>query len=181
MLMNRTSLLTLAAIAALAVAGSTAAQAGGRSFAPQFGHRGVGIPVMACIPLAQRRVAGKVVVVRQKDDEPYTKPANRPRPAAEPVKSTSVANAAASTPAAAATSTCLTKEYLDTGAVMFRDTCTNEWAMNSTSVDNKVAAVVRTCLTKDNNSNGVVMFKDACTSEWAMNTADQQAQAPQVR
>lgn len=175
MLMNRTSLLTLAAISTLAVAGSTAAQAGGRSFAPQFGHRGVGIPVMAYIPLAQRRV----VVVRQKDDEPYAKPANRPRPAAEPVKSTSVANAAISTPAAAATSTCLTKEYLDTGAVMFKDTCTNEWAMNSTSVDNKVAAVVRTCLTKDNNSNGVVMFKDACTSEWAMNTADQQAQAPQ--
>ena len=181
MLMNRTSLLTLAAIAALAVAGSTAAQAGGRSFAPQFGHRGVGIPVMACIPLAQRRVAGKVVVVRQKDDEPYTKPANRPRPAAEPVKSTSVANAAASTPAAAATSTCLTKEYLDTGAVLFKDTCTKEWAINSTHVDYKGSTVGRTCLIKEGPQNGVVMFKDTCTNEWAMNTVDQQAQTAQAR
>jgi hypothetical protein len=25
---------------------------------------------------------------------------------------------------------CLTKEYTDNGAVMFRDTCTGEWAMN---------------------------------------------------
>ena len=30
-------------------------------------------------------------------------------------------------PAAPAISTCLTKEYLDNGAVKFRDTCTGEW------------------------------------------------------
>jgi hypothetical protein len=30
--------------------------------------------------------------------------------------------------AAPAVSTCLTKEYLDNGAVKFRDNCTGEWA-----------------------------------------------------
>lgn len=36
-------------------------------------------------------------------------------------------NAPAAT-AAPAVSTCLTKEYLDNGAVKFRDNCTGEWA-----------------------------------------------------
>lgn len=30
----------------------------------------------------------------------------------------------------AAVRTCLTKEYLPTGQVLFKDVCTNEWAMN---------------------------------------------------
>jgi hypothetical protein len=34
----------------------------------------------------------------------------------------------AATPAARAVSPCLTKDYLDNGAVMFRDNCTGEWA-----------------------------------------------------
>jgi hypothetical protein len=50
-----------------------------------------------------------------------------------------------STPSIAATTTCLTKEYLDTGA---QDVCTQEWAMNSTTVSNKLSAVGRSCLTK---------------------------------
>ena len=35
--------------------------------------------------------------------------------------------------------TCLTKQYLATGAVLFKDTCTNEWAMNT--VDQQTAQV----------------------------------------
>jgi hypothetical protein len=34
-----------------------------------------------------------------------------------------------------ATRACLTKEYLPTGQVMFRDVCTNEWAMNPPPVE----------------------------------------------
>ena len=60
-----------------------------------------------------------------------------------------------STPATAATTTCLTKEYLDIGAVLFKDVCTQEWAMNSTTVSNK-----------DNAQDGVILFKDVCTQEW---------------
>ena len=42
------------------------------------------------------------------------------------------ANAPAAT-AAPAVSTCLTKEYLDNGAVKFRDNCTGEWAQTPVS------------------------------------------------
>jgi hypothetical protein len=104
---------------------------------------------------------------------------------ASAAKSTGAANAASttgvaaavSTPAATATKTCLTKEYLDTGAVRFKDTCTSEWAINSTNVDTKASTAIHACLTKENNPNGVVMFRDTCTHEWAMNTADQLALA----
>ena len=72
---------------------------------------------------------------------------------------------------------CLTKEYLDTGAVRFKDTCTKEWAVNSTNVDAKSSTVVASCLTKEKNQNGVVLFRDTCTHEWAMNTEDQLALA----
>ena len=82
-----------------------------------------------------------------------------------------------SAPAAAATDTCLIKEYLETGAVRFRDTCSNEWAINSTRVTTKTATVGGACLAKETNSNGVVLFKDLCTSEWAMNTLEQMSMA----
>jgi hypothetical protein len=101
--------------------------------------------------------------------------------AVEPDKSTSVAKAAESTTLAAAANTCLTKEYLDTGAVRFSDVCTKEWAINSTDVDKKATAAATTCLTKHSDQNGIVMFRDTCTHEWAMNTPDQLAQAPQAR
>ncbi len=84
-----------------------------------------------------------------------------------------------SAPADAA-ATCLTKEYLETGAVMFRDVCTKEWAINSTDVAKKVPAP-RACLTKDSGDNGVVTFRDICTKEWAMNTRDQPGQPGQPR
>jgi hypothetical protein len=98
-------------------------------------------------------------------------------PAVEPDKSARVAKGA---PVGTA-NTCLTKEYLDTGAVMFRDTCANEWAINSTEVERKVTRPTAACLTKDTNETGVVTFRDTCTREWAMNTPDQMAQSPQAR
>jgi len=77
---------------------------------------------------------------------------------------------------------CLTKQYLETGAVMFKDTCTKEWAVNSTAMTEKAAASAGpACLTKENHPNGVVMFRDGCTNEWAMNTAEQVAQLPPAR
>jgi hypothetical protein len=63
---------------------------------------------------------------------------------------------------------CLHKIYLQTGVVLFRDVCAQEWAINTTSVTTQVAAEPA-CLAKNNAQNGVVLFRDLCTSEWAMN------------
>ena len=189
MLTNRTSALTLAAIATLALAASTDADAS------PFCHRGGFASFSrAYIPVVPQQ---RIVSVRPKIEEKAAKAANKYRP--EPVVSkvvraqpkdveTAVAKPAnsyqpaqlagaatvapISTPATAATSTCLTKEYLDTGAVLFKDVCTQEWAMNSTNVSNKLSAVGRSCLIKDNAQDGVIMFKDVCTQEWAMNTVE---------
>jgi hypothetical protein len=77
--------------------------------------------------------------------------------------------------------TCLTKEYLQAGTVLFKDVCTNQFAMNSTTLPSQVVtAATRACLTKENLQAGVVLFKDTCTNEWAMNPPEQQAQAPQT-
>ena len=76
---------------------------------------------------------------------------------------------------------CLAKQYLDTGAVMFKDTCTNEWAINSTTVTAQPGTSASRCLTKESHPDGVVMFRDTCTNEWAMNTSSQIAEAPQTR
>jgi len=187
MLTNRTSALTLAAIATLALAASTDAEAS------PFCHR-FGSFSRAYIPVVPQQ---RIVSVRPKIEEKVAKAANKYRP--EPVVSkvvraqpkdveTAVAKPAnsyqpaqlagaatvapISTPATAATATCLTKEYLDTGAVLFKDVCTQEWAMNSTNVSNKLSAVGRSCLIKDNAQDGVIMFKDVCTQEWAMNTVE---------
>ena len=189
MLTNRTSALTLAAIATLALAASTDADAS------PFCHRGGFASFSrAYIPVVPQQ---RIVSVRPKIEEKVAKAPNKHRP--EPVVSkvvraqpkdveTAVAKPAnnyqpaqlagaatvapISTPATAATSTCLTKEYLDTGAVLFKDVCTQEWAMNSTNVSNKLSAVGRSCLIKDNAQDGVIMFKDVCTQEWAMNTVE---------
>jgi hypothetical protein len=76
---------------------------------------------------------------------------------------------------------CLTKEYLQAGTVLFRDVCTNQFAMNSTTLPSQVVtAATRACLTKENLQAGVVLFKDICTNEWALNPPEQQAQAPQT-
>ena len=189
MLTNRTSALTLAAIATLVLAASTNADA-----SPFFDRGGFASFSRAYIPVVPQQ---RIVSVRPKIEEKVAKAANKYRP--EPVVSkvvraqpkdieTAVAKPAnsyqpaqlagaatvapISTPATAATTTCLTKEYLDTGAVLFKDVCTQEWAMNSTSVSNKLSAVGRSCLIKDNAQDGVIMFKDVCTQEWAMNTVE---------
>ena len=44
--------------------------------------------------------------------------------------------------------TCLTKEYLATGAVLFKDTCTKQWAINSTTVASHKPGG-RACLSKE--------------------------------
>jgi hypothetical protein len=117
-------------------------------------------------------VVSKIARFHPTEIETAPKPANSYQP-------TQLAGAATvapvSAPATAATATCLTKEYLDTGAVLFKDVCTQEWAMNSTNVSNKLSAVGRSCLTKDTAQDGVIVFKDVCTQEWAMNTVEQAA------
>jgi len=174
MLTSRTSALTLATIATLALAASTDADAS------PFCHRGGFASFSrAYIPVVPQQ---RIVSVRPKIEEKVAKAANKYRP--EPVVSkvvraqpkdveTAATVAPISTQATAATATCLTKEYLDTGAVLFKDVCTQEWAMNSTNVSNKLSAVGRSCLIKDNAQDGVIMFKDVCTQEWAMNTVEQ--------
>jgi hypothetical protein len=185
MFTRRTSVFALAAIATLALAASTDAEAS------PFCHRFAGFS-RAYFPAApQQRIVSakprlegtrtakrnlpeaavtKTARAHPKDVETPAKPANRYQP-------TQLAGAATvapvSTPATAATTTCLTKEYLDTGAVLFKDVCTQEWAMNSTNVSNKLSVVGRSCLTKDNAQDGVILFKDVCTQEWAMNKVEQ--------
>lgn len=112
-------------------------------------------------------------------------PTQPPTVASAPVKSSTVVaekpsdvtETAGSAPTATAPDNCLVKEYVDGGAVRFRDACTKEWAINSTDRERKASTTDRTCLTKQNSQNGVVMFKDVCTGEWAMNTAKQMSLA----
>ena len=98
--------------------------------------------------------------------------------ATAPGNSVTAAGPTISTTAAPADNGCFTKQYLATGAVLFKDVCTKEWAINSTSVVIHTAAG-RNCLTKDNHENGVVMFRDICTNEWAMNTSERHAAPPE--
>jgi hypothetical protein len=73
--------------------------------------------------------------------------------------------------------TCLTKQYLATGAVLFKDTCTKQWAINSTAVATHKPAS-RTCLRKEVSDDGIVIFRDTCTNEWAMNNSQHPANPP---
>ena len=184
MFTHRTSVLAVAAIAALAFAASTDAEAspfchrGGfasfsRAYFPTAPQQRIvsAKPRFEAVRTAKREaVVTKTAMAHPKDVETPVKSANRYQP-------TQLAGAATvapvSTPATAATTTCLTKEYLDTGAVLFKDVCTQEWAMNSTNVSNKLSVVGRSCLTKDNAQDGVILFKDVCTQEWAMNKVEQ--------
>jgi hypothetical protein len=79
---------------------------------------------------------------------------------------------AAQSPAAS----CLSKEYLNNGPVLFKDTCTQEWAMGEAS---PARGLNVGCLRKEYLDGGVVKFSDICTKEWATNApAEQQAAAP---
>jgi hypothetical protein len=79
-----------------------------------------------------------------------------------------VASSTVTTPLVPAENGCLSKQHLATGVVLFKDGCTKEWAINSTSVAGQ--RVDGKCLTKVRHPDGVVMFRDICTGEWAMNT-----------
>jgi hypothetical protein len=81
----------------------------------------------------------------------------------------SVADSKNLQPATQASEACLIKQHLATGAVLFKDSCTKEWAINSTHAVNH--RLDRKCLRKSRQPDGVVMFQDVCTGEWAMNTA----------
>jgi hypothetical protein len=84
------------------------------------------------------------------------------------------------TPEISATATspsCLTKEYLATGAVLFKDTCREQWAINSTTVARHKPAG-RACLNKEVSADGIVIFRDTCTSEWAMSSLQNPADPP---
>jgi hypothetical protein len=101
-------------------------------------------------------------------------------PTIAPAGSASITPAASPSSAPVASASCLVKEYLQAGVVLFRDVCAKEWAMNSTSATNQVAsAETRACLTKEYPRAGMVLFKDTCTDEWAMNLPDRRAQASQ--
>ena len=73
--------------------------------------------------------------------------------------------------------TCLTKQYLETGAVLFKDTCTRQWAINSTAVATH-KPTRRTCLRKEVSDDGIVIFRDTCTNEWAMNNSQHPTDPP---
>jgi hypothetical protein len=84
------------------------------------------------------------------------------------------------TPEISATATppsCLTKKYLATGAVLFKDVCTEQWAINSTTVARHKPAG-RACLSKEVSDDGIVIFRDTCTSEWAMSSSQNPAAPP---
>jgi hypothetical protein len=93
----------------------------------------------------------------------------------DPGGSAGIAVPTALVPSAPATTTCLTKEYLASGFVLFRDVCTNEMAMHSYTVAPRVVRVMtRACLSKETLPNGVVLFRDICSEEWAMSPAEEQ-------
>jgi len=111
------------------------------------------------------------VVDRPHYPRPYPYPyPNGQGPTVDPVMPAPPVNMGTTTPSPAPqpAPTCLTKTYLDAGRVMFRDVCSQEWAINTTSVTVQVAAKAA-CLAKENPQNGVVLFRDLCTNEWAMN------------
>jgi hypothetical protein len=200
---NRTSLFAYVAIAALGVAATsmTASEAAagifcGRSFGGGFAAPRNYSPA----PVHREKVvvrrpppAASKPVVAAAPSKPVVVAAPRKPASAEPKVASTASTAAAAAEVAQAAGTananaartatpCLTKQYLETGAVMFKDACTNEWAINSTTATGqKASSVGGNCLSKENHPDGVVMFKDTCTKEWAMNTAERLAEAPPTR
>jgi hypothetical protein len=205
---TRSSLFASIAVAALAVTGTglIASEAAAtplchRLFGGAFGGAGFSPRHASVAPSYRQRVAAhkpvhappppkavvaapppKPVVVAS---APVKATLRKPIATPEPVKLSSTVGAANITQDAGTVAThvnsCLAKQYLDTGAVMFKDTCTNEWAINSTTVTAPPGVSASRCLSKENHPDGVVMFRDTCTNEWAMNTSEQIAEAPATR
>jgi hypothetical protein len=194
---NRTSLFAYVAIAALGVAATSmsASEAAAGIFCGRFGGGFAAPRNYSPAPVQRERVvvrrpppaASKPVVVAAPRKPVSAEPpkvastastANTAAAAAEVAQAAGTANANAARTA----TPCLTKQYLETGAVMFKDACTNEWAINSTTATGQKASLIGSnCLNKENHPDGVVMFKDTCTKEWAMNTAERLAEAPPTR
>ena len=179
---NRTSLFAYVAIAALGVAATsfTASEAAAGVFCGRsFGGGGFAAPRnYSPAPVHREKAVVRRPPPAASKPVAVAKAAPRKPASTEPAK---VASTATANPVRAATP-CLTKQYLQTGAVMFKDACTNEWAINSTTATGqKASSVGGNCLTKENHPDGVVMFKDTCTKEWAMNTAERLAEAPPTR
>jgi hypothetical protein len=200
---NRTSLFAYVAIAALGVAATSMSAseaaagifcgkfggfAGPRNFTPAPAHRERVVVRRPPPPAASKPV---VVVEKAAPRKPASAEPSKLAGTASIASTASTAAAAAEVAQAAGTANaartatpCLTKQYLETGAVMFKDACTNEWAINSTTATatgQKASLIGGNCLTKENHPDGVVMFKDTCTKEWAMNTAERLAEAPPTR
>jgi hypothetical protein len=75
---------------------------------------------------------------------------------------------------AVAPASCLSKEYLPNGPVLFKDSCANEWAMGDAAQQQSVNVA---CISKEYLQPGQVLFKDRCTGESAVNPpVDEQAQ-----
>jgi hypothetical protein len=200
---TRSSLFASIAVAALTVTGIglTASEAAASPFCHRLfgGGGGFSSPRYASVaPSYRQRVAAHkpvhapppktvvaaappkpVVVASAPVKAALRKPLATPEPVAGTVGAANVTQDAGTL--AAHVNTCLVKQYLDTGAVMFKDTCSNEWAINSTPANAPPGTSASRCLTKENHPDGVVMFRDTCTNEWAMNTSSQIAEAPATR
>jgi hypothetical protein len=204
MSINRSSLFASIAVAALGLAatGLTASEAAAGPFCHRLfgGGSGFSSPRYASVaPSYRQRIAAhkpvhappaKTVVAAAPPKTvvaaaPVKATPRKPIATPEPVKLSSTAGTANVTHDVGNLATrapaCLVKQYLDTGAVMFKDTCSNEWAINSTPADAQPGTSASRCLTKENHPDGVVMFRDTCTNEWAMNTSSQIAEAPATR
>ena len=178
-MLNRASFLAVAAIATLSLAAASPSHAGGSGGdksknGQTFKQPGNGSNNTAsnsgnsnhkddcCDGDRHRRHHEKFIVINRYPSYSYP---SRPQVVQVPPRPTYVAPAP----------TCLTKEYLQNSTVMFKDNCTKEWAMNSTTLT--AQPVNRACLVKEYPQSGVVLFKDTCTNVWAWNP-EQQAQGP---
>ncbi len=153
-------------LAALGAAMASASAAEASDFASYF-NRYVPSSIRSQI---QARVEG-TAPVKQKREQ--TGAANGPV-ATTSEKPIAIAGPTILAPLPQKDNACLSERHLATGAVLFKDSCTNEWAINSTTVsDHRVDGK---CLTKTSHPNGVVVFRDICSQEWAMNTVESTAE-----
>src|SRR5262245_40432337 len=168
---NRTSLFAYVAIAALGVAATSlsASEAAAGIFCGKFGGGFAAPRNYSPAPVHRERVAVRrpppaPVVVAAPSKPVVVAAPRKPAPTEPPkvVSTASTAAAAAEVAQAAGTANanaartatpCLTKQYLETGAVMFKDACTNEWAINSTTATGqKAPSIGGNCLTKEDRN-----------------------------
>jgi hypothetical protein len=175
MLADRTKT-TLAAIAVLAIVGSTSAEAHCFIHGKSSGGYSKAASYRPAVKKASVKPRAQPAAVARSKPAPKVAVA-----AARPV----VVASAAATPVPAKNSStdpaCLSKEYLDTGEVMFRDTCAREWAINAADVATDKRTTAAACLSKEVTQSGLIMFRDTCTNEWARSTQKRAEAAQQSR